>query len=92
MGVRVEGKGGAPSRRGERSSIWTRTPSERSRCLGERVGPRVDDPLPWSELDGIDAVYFTAGDAGAVRAARAAHKLVATVRAMPALAEAGIES
>ena len=34
----------------------------------------------------MDAVYFTAGDAAAVRMARAAGKLVATVRARDALA------
>ncbi len=49
--------------------------------IGERLGPRGDDPLPWAELEGADAVYFTAGDPGALRAARAAGKLVSTVRA-----------
>jgi ribokinase len=34
----------------------------------------------------MDAVYFTAGDAGAMRAARAARLLVATPRALRALA------
>ena len=58
--------------------------------MGKRVGPRREDPLPWSELDGVDAVYFTAGDAGAVRAARAARNLVSTVRAIESLAEASV--
>ena len=57
--------------------------------LGKRVGPRRDDPLPWKELDGADAVYLTAGDAGAVRAARRARKLVSTVRAIEPL-QAGL--
>lgn len=58
--------------------------------LGKRVGPRRDDPLPWKELEGADAVYLTAGDAGAVRAARRARKLVSTVRAIEPLGEASV--
>jgi len=37
--------------------------------------------LPWEELARIDAVYFTAGDLAALRAARAARVLVASPRA-----------
>jgi ribokinase len=58
--------------------------------LGRRVGPRRADPLPWQELDGADAVYLTAGDAGAVRAARRALKLVSTVRAIEPLSQASV--
>jgi ribokinase len=57
---------------------------------GERIVPHGSDPLPWSELDGIDAVYFTGGDAAALRAARSARVLVATPRARAVLAEAGV--
>jgi ribokinase len=59
--------------------------------IGERMGPRGDDDLPWDELDGADAVYFTAGDPEAVRKARAAKRLVATTRARDALVPAGVE-
>jgi ribokinase len=59
--------------------------------IGSRLGPHADDPLPWDDLAGADAVYFTAGDAGAVRAARAATQLVATTRANEALAPAHAE-
>ncbi len=59
--------------------------------VGERLGPRADDPLPWHELAEIDAVYFTAGDAGAVREARRARALVATARGLEVLAAAGVE-
>jgi ribokinase len=59
--------------------------------IGERLGPRADDPLPWHELDGVDAVYFTAGDAGAVREARRARTLVATARGLEGLVEAGVQ-
>src|SRR5262249_43183953 len=34
--------------------------------IGERLGPDGSDGLPWSELAECDAVYFTAGDAGAL--------------------------
>jgi ribokinase len=59
--------------------------------IGERMGPYGNDPLPWDELANVDAVYFTAGDPEAVRKARAAKQLVATTRALKALAPAGVE-
>lgn len=59
--------------------------------IGSRLGPGGDDPLPWDELTGVDAVYFTAGDAAAARAARAARTMVATARGLETLAEAGVE-
>jgi ribokinase len=61
---------------------------------GERMittfGPRLeavrgDKEMPWSALAEMDAVYFTAGDLGALRAARAARVLVASPRALDAL-------
>jgi ribokinase len=48
--------------------------------VGERLNPDIDDPLPWDSLSGVDAVYFTAGDEGALRAARTAKTLVCTTR------------
>lgn len=57
---------------------------------GERLGPRGDDPLAWEELAEADAVYFTAGDEGALRAARAARVLVATSRVVAGLARARV--
>ncbi|MEY2441266.1 MAG: ribokinase [bacterium] len=59
--------------------------------LGERIVPERSDPLPWESLGEFDAIYLTGGDAAAVRAARAARVLVATPRAMAALAESGVE-
>jgi ribokinase len=59
--------------------------------IGDRIVPRGDDPLPWDELGRCDAVYLTAGDAEAVRKARRAKVLVATIRAHEALVEAGVE-
>jgi len=58
--------------------------------LGERIVPHRSDPLPWDELGDLDAIYVTGGDAGAVQAARAARVLVATPRALEALAASGV--
>jgi ribokinase len=59
--------------------------------IGDRLAPRGGDSLDWCGLEGADGVYFTAGDAGALRAARAASVLVATPRAGQVLSEAGVE-
>jgi len=54
--------------------------------FGPRLQPRGDDEQsPWHELEGMDAVYFTAGDLGALQAARTARVLVASPRARDAL-------
>lgn len=56
--------------------------------LGERLEPSAEDrELPWGELAQMDAVYFTAGDLGALRAARQAGALVASPRAWHALGQ-----
>ena len=59
--------------------------------LGERVVPWTSDRLPWDELAQFDGIYMTGGDAEAVRAARAARVLVATPRAIKALAASGVQ-
>jgi len=59
--------------------------------LDPRLVPRAVDELPWDVLAGLDAVYFTGGDAAALRAARAARVLVATPRALDAIAESGVQ-
>jgi ribokinase len=58
--------------------------------LGPRLFATTEDDLPWDRLGEIDGVYFTAGDAGALRAARAARVLVATPRARDALTGSGV--
>jgi ribokinase len=53
--------------------------------FGSRLEPTgADERLPWDELAEMDAVYFTAGALGALRAARAARVLVASPRALDA--------
>jgi ribokinase len=59
--------------------------------IGERLAARGDDDLDWESLAGTDGVYFTAGDGGALRAARAAGVLVASPRAGRVLAEEGVK-
>lgn len=88
-GLRVE----AAARRGPSRRAITFVDPEGERTitvLGDRLAPRAADPLAWESLAEVDAVYFTAGDAGALRAARAARVLVATTRVLPLLQEAGV--
>ena len=60
--------------------------------IGEKQRPQGGDGmLPWEQLDRTDGVYFTAGDAEAVRQARRARVLVATARELPTLHAAGVE-
>ena len=59
--------------------------------MGEKLHPHGADRLPWDELARIDAVYFSAGDPDALRAARQARVLVATARELPTLLEAQVQ-
>jgi ribokinase len=58
--------------------------------LGDRLVAHGEDRLPWHVFGGIDGVYFTGGDAAALRAARRARVVVVTPRADAALREAGV--
>src|SRR3954453_9447112 len=90
MGGRVRAAWRAEPQR--RAFVHVDSKAERTiTVIGDRMGPRGEDELPWEELEGADAVYFTAGDEVAVRRARAAGTLVATVRAIDALAAARVE-
>jgi ribokinase len=90
LGVRVEAAWRQEPQR--RAFVHVDSNAERAiTVIGARLGPSGADPLPWSELDGADAVYFTAGDVAALAAARRARQLVATVRAKETLAAAGIQ-
>lgn len=89
LGVRVEAAWRSETQR--HGFVHLDARAERTiTVVGERIGPGTDDPLPWQELEGADAVYFTAGDPGAVRAARGARTLVASVRALDALSRSGV--
>lgn len=54
--------------------------------FGARLEPDGEDAqIDWGRLAKLDGVYFTAGDVGALRAARAARTVVASPRAVGAL-------
>jgi ribokinase len=59
--------------------------------VGNRLAPGISDPLPWDGLGDYDAVYFTAGDLGALAAARRARVLVATSRVFDLLDRSDVE-
>lgn len=89
LGLRVEVAWRDTAQR--RAFVFVDSAGERTiTVIGDRLGPSADDPLPWEGLKDADAVYFTAGDAGAVHAARAARVLVGTARALEPLAAAGV--
>ena len=90
FGVRVEASWRAQPQR--RAFVHLDHAGERTiTVIGDRLGPSGAESLPWPELGACDAVYFTAGDVAAVRAARAAANVVATIRARDALTEAGVQ-
>jgi ribokinase len=90
LGLRVEAAfRDEPQRRG---FVYVDAAGERTiTVIGSRLGPHPDDPLDWPLLEGSDAVYATAGDPGAIRAARAARVLVSTARDLATLQEARVQ-
>src|SRR5947208_2611457 len=58
--------------------------------IGERLGAYGRDPLDWAWFEGADGVYFTAGDAEALRLARRARAVVATSRVLDDLEHARV--
>jgi ribokinase len=60
--------------------------------LGPNEHPTLDDPLPWDDLAGFDAVYFTGDDPRTLQAARRARKLVVTARRLASLIESRVEA
>jgi ribokinase len=85
LGVRVEvAIRDRPTRRG--FTYVDRLGERTITTIGDRIAALGEDPLPWNVLDAVDAVYFTAGDEGALRAGRRARVLVATSRVLEDLA------
>jgi ribokinase len=89
LGVRVEAAiRDEPTRRGV---VFVDADGERTiTTFGRRLEPTAADALPWDELGAADAVFFTAGDADALRQARRARVLVATSRVGGLLVETGV--
>jgi ribokinase len=80
LGVRVE----AVMRRMPQRRAFTlvqRSGERTITVIGPRLEPSLSDPLAWEQLASADAIYFTAGDTGALSAASQAGVLVATPRA-----------
>lgn len=86
------------TRRGVQVHVaWRREPTRRAITMleeggertivtiGERLEPVGDDDLSWERLAATRAVYFTAGDVGALVRARESGVLVATPRARHSL-------
>jgi len=89
LGVRVEAATRSEPTR--RAVVFVDANGERTiTTLGQRLAPSAADDLPWSDLDGADAVYVTAGDPGVLREARRARVLVATSRITALLEETGV--
>jgi ribokinase len=73
---------------GQTRRAWTHVDQHGERTitvLGDKLLPR--GPLP---LHGYDAVFFVSGDVEALRSARAAPLLAATLRERPTLVEGGV--
>jgi ribokinase len=90
LGVRVAAaeRDDEPSRR---AYTYADDNAERTiTVIGKKLLPRFADPLPWEQLAGMDAVFFVAGDTGALRACRAARVLVGTAREVPTFAAGGV--
>jgi ribokinase len=88
LGVRVHAASvSAPTRRA--FTLFDDAGERTITTLGPRLEPLRDaDEIGWGALAGLDGVYFTAGDLGALRAARAASPvLVASPRAGQALGQ-----
>ena len=60
--------------------------------LGERLEPRGSDELDWDRLREAGSVYFTAGDAGALKHARRAAVVVASPRARAVLETSTVDA
>ncbi len=60
--------------------------------IGEQISSRIEDPLPWDDLAGCDAAYFTGHDSATLAAARRARTLVVTSRRLRVLIESGVRA
>ena len=58
--------------------------------VGEPLHPRATDPLPYSILDSLDAVYFTAQDPALLQLARRARILVVAARRRECIIASGV--
>ncbi len=59
---------------------------------GERLSPRIDEPLPWDDLARCDGAFFTGDDPRTLEAARSARHLVVTARRLASLVASGVQA
>ncbi len=60
--------------------------------IGRPTSPRADDPLPWEDLAGCEAAYFTGRDPLTLTHARRARALVVTARRLGVLRTSGVRA
>jgi ribokinase len=60
--------------------------------IGAAESARIEDALPWDDLAGCDAAYFTGHDSATLAAARRARALVVTSRRLNQLVESGVRA
>ncbi len=60
--------------------------------IGGSMSARIEDALPWDDLTGCDAAFFTGHDSATVSAARRAGVLVITSRRLRQLVESGVRA
>jgi ribokinase len=60
--------------------------------IGGPMSARIEDALPWDDLAGCDAAYFTGHDSATVAAARRATHLVVPTRRLTQLIESGVRA
>ena len=90
LGVRVEAAWrGEPQRR---AFVYLDADAERTiTVMGERLGPRANDPLPWAELQRRRRRLLHGGRPRRRAGGASSRTLVATVRALDALADAHVQ-
>ena len=60
--------------------------------VGQAASARIDDPLPWDDLAGCDAAFFTGHDPATLVAGRRARSLVVTSRRLGQLVASGVRA
>ena len=60
--------------------------------IGAAASARIEDALPWDELAGCRAAFFTGHDSATLQAARRAAALVVTTRRLAQLIESGVRA
>lgn len=95
---RLEGVGVtvlAAAREGAQTRAVSATGASADRAIlviGAPTTARIEDALPWEELAGCDAAFFTGHDSAALAAARRADALVVTSRRLAVLVESGVRA